>query len=165
MADTRTLQGLDDVLAKLKALPPEIASKRGGPVLKALRRGGNVVKKEWQNNIRNVVSNPAADGYASTKTLEKSVAVVRSKNPQAKGGNEAVTVLISRGKRGTYPEREGLKAIATGRYLEFGTEKQKAEPWATPGYMSSREKALTAVVDDLSESVNRAIAKVSKGGL
>jgi len=163
MTDTRTLHGLDDVLAKLKALPPEIVSKRGGPVLQALRKGAKVVQNEWKANIRNVVTNPAAAGYASTKTLEKSVVVVRSKNPQGKGANEAVTVLITRGKKGVYPDRDGLKAIATGRYLEFGTEHQKAEPWATPGYMSSREKALSTVVDELGKGIEKAIAKVSKG--
>lgn len=45
MADTKTLHGLDDVLDTPKSLPPEIASKRGGPVKSALRKGGVVVRK------------------------------------------------------------------------------------------------------------------------
>jgi len=160
MADTRTLRGLDDVLAKLKALPPEIASKRGGPVKAALRKGAVVVQREAQANVRRVTQNTEEAGYASTKTLEKAIVVRRDPNPQRSGANERYRVLISR-KR--YEGRD-TKAVATGRYLEIGTEHQKAEPWMTPAYMSSREKALSTVEQELIKGVNRAIAKVSKGG-
>lgn len=159
MADTRTLHGLDDVLAKLKALPPEIASNRGGPVKAALRKGAVVIQKEAQANIRRVTQNTEEAGYASTKTLEKAIVVRRDPNPQRSGANERYRVLISRKK---YEGRD-TKAVATGRYLEIGTEHQKAEPWMTPAYMSARERALSTVVDELGKGVNRAIAKVSKG--
>lgn len=159
MADTRTLHGLDDVLAKLKALPPEIASKRGGPVKAALRKGAVVIQKEAQANVRRVTQNTEGAGYASTKTLEKAIVVRRDPNPQRSGANERYRVLISRKK---YEGRD-TKAVATGRYLEIGTEHQKAEPWMTPAYMSSREKALSTVEQELIKGVNRAIAKVSKG--
>ena len=69
-------------------------------------------------------------------------------------------MLISRKK---YEGRD-TKAVATGRYLEIGTEHQKAEPWMTPAYMSARERALSTVEEELVKGVNRAIAKVSKGG-
>ncbi|MCR8961145.1 hypothetical protein M0765_026475 [Variovorax sp. S2] len=160
MADTRTLHGLDDVLAKLKALPPEIASQRGGPVKAALRKGAVVIQKAAKANIRRITQNTEEAGYASTKTLENAVVVRRDPNPQRSGANERYRVLISRKK---YEGRD-TKAVATGRYLEIGTEKQKAEPWLTPAYMSEREKALSTVEQELVAGVNRAIAKVSKGG-
>lgn len=160
MADSRTLHGLDDVLAKLKALPPEIASKRGGPVKAALRKGAVVIQKAAQENVRRVTQNTEEAGYASTKTLEKAIVVRRDPNPQRSGANERYRVLISRKK---YEGRD-TKAVATGRYLEIGTEHQKAEPWMTPAYMSAREKALSTVEQELIKGVNRAIAKVSKGG-
>jgi len=69
-------------------------------------------------------------------------------------------VMVSRKK---YEGRD-TKAVATGRYLEIGTEKQRAEPWLTPAYMSDREKALSTIEQELVAGVNRAIAKVSKGG-
>lgn len=157
--DTRTLHGLDDVLAKLKALPPEIVSKRGGPVAAALRKGGNVIQKEAKANIRKVTQDTEASGYASTGTLEKAVVVRRDPNPKRAGANERYRVLISRKK---YEGRD-TKAVATGRYLEFGTEHQKAEPWMTPAFMSSKERALTTIVDELNKGIDRAIKKVSKG--
>lgn len=161
MTDTRTLHGLDDVLAKLKALPPEIVSKRGGPVAAALRKGGNVIQKEAKSNIRKVTQDTEASGYASTKTLEKAVVVRRDPNPKRSGANERYRVMISRKK---YEGRD-TKAVATGRWLEFGSEHQKAEPWMTPAFMSSKERALATVVDELNKGVAKAIAKVSKGAL
>jgi HK97 gp10 family phage protein len=56
-----------------------------------------------------------------------------------------------------------LTAVMTGRWLEFGTEEQPAEPWMTPAFMSSKEKALSTVVEELNKGIDRAIAKVSKG--
>ena len=159
MADTQTLKGLDDVLAKLRALPPEIVSKRGGPVAASLRKGGNVIQKEAKANIRKVTQNTEEAGYASTGTLEKAVVVRRDPNPKRAGANERYRVLISRKK---YEGRD-TKAVATGRYLEFGTEHQKAEPWMTPAFMSSKERALQTVVDELLKGIEKAIAKVSKG--
>ncbi|MDM0024078.1 HK97-gp10 family putative phage morphogenesis protein [Variovorax saccharolyticus] len=159
MADTQTLKGLDDVMAKLRALPPEIASKRGGPVKAALRKGAVVIQKEAQSNIRKVTQDTEASGYVSTKTLEKAIVVRRDPNPQRSGANERYRVMISRKK---YEGRD-TKAVATGRYLEFGTEHQKAEPWMTPAFMSTKERALLTIVDELSKGIDRAIAKVSKG--
>lgn len=165
MADTRSLRGLDDVLAKLRALPPEIASKRGGPVKAALRKGGVVIQKAAQENVRRVVSNTEEAGYTSTKVLEKAIVVRRDPNPQRSGANERYRVLIARGRKyeGRTNKGKPLTAVMTGRYLEFGTEEQRAEPWMTPAYMSAREKALSTVEEELIKGVNRAIAKVSKG--
>ena len=157
--DTQTLQGLDDVLAKLRALPPEIASKRGGPVKAALRKGAVVIQKEAQANIRKVTQNTEANGYVSTKTLEKAVVVRRDPNPQKSGANERYRVMISRKKY----EGSDTKAVATGRWLEFGSEHQKAEPWMTPAFMSARQKALDTVVLELNKGIDRAIKKISKG--
>lgn len=161
------MHGLDDLLARLKSLPPEIVSKRGGPVKAGLRKGAVVIQKAAKQKIRNVTTSPPTEGYASTKTLENAVVVVRSKNPQKKGANEAYTVLVTRGKKGVYPPRDGqhdpTKAIATGRYLEYGTEKQSPEPWMTPAYFEARERALEAAVDGMRKGVESAIRKVSKG--
>jgi HK97 gp10 family phage protein len=165
MADTQTLKGLDDVLAKLRALPPEIVSKRGGPVAVALRKGGNVIQKEAKANIRKVTRDAEEAGYVSTKTLEDAVVVRRDRNPKRAGANEGYRVLIARGRKyeGRMNKGKPLTAVMTGRWLEFGTEEQPAEPWMTPAFMSSKEKALSTVVEELNKGIDRAIAKVSKG--
>lgn len=165
MADTQTMRGLDGVLDRLKSLPPEIASKRGGPVKAALRKGGVVIQKAAQEQIRRVVSNTEAAGYTSTKVLERAVVVRRDPNPQRSGANERYRVLVARGRK--YGDRmnkgKPLTAVMTARYLEFGTEDQPAEPWMTPAYMSARQRALNTVVDELGKGVQRAIKKAEQG--
>ncbi|MBS0430504.1 MAG: hypothetical protein JSR41_24725 [Proteobacteria bacterium] len=166
MADTKTLHGLDDVLDTLKSLPPEIVSKRGGPVKSALRKGGVVVQKAMQANIRQVVTDTQSHGYVSTRVLEQAIVVRRDPNPRRSLASERYRVLIARSR--TYPDGrlnkgKPVTAVATGRWLELGTEDQPAEPWATPAYMTSRERALKEVVDQLGRGVKLAIRKASKG--
>ncbi|OJX04579.1 MAG: hypothetical protein BGO72_21440 [Burkholderiales bacterium 70-64] len=154
--DTQTLHGLDDLLAKLQALPPEIVSKSGGPVKTALRKGAKVIAEEAVRNIRAIVSDDPH--YVSTDQLAKSVVVRRDPRPQRSGANERFRVMLARKK---YPGRN-LGTIATGRYLEFGTEKQRPTPWLTPAYLAKRQAALDTVVRELRIGVDRAIRKASR---
>jgi len=155
MADTQTLRGLDDVLRKLKSLPSEIVSKRGGPVKSALRKGAKVVADEWVKRIRDVVSAPEESGYVSTDTLAKAVTVSRDPRPQQSGANERYRMHV---RRRTYPD--GTKTIATARYLELGTELRPPTPTLTPAYFSSRQRALTTVVDELGKGIAKVIRKM-----
>ena len=152
--DTQTLHGLDDVLAKLKALPAEIVSKSGGPVKTALRKGAKVIADEAVRNIKAITQPDAGQDYVPTGLLAKSVVVRRDSRPQRSRANERYRVLLSRKK---YPGRK-LGTIATGRYLEFGTEKQKPTPWLTPAYLAKRQAALDTVVREL----RAGIAKVER---
>lgn len=156
MADTQTLHGLDDVLRKLKSLPPEIVSKRGGPVKSALRKGGKVIQQAAIANLE-ANANPE-DGYQNSGLLAKSVALGRDPRPQKSGANERYRIFV---RRKTYPD--GTKTIATARYLEFGTERQQPKPWLTPAFMATKDKALATVVDELNKGINRIIRKLSRG--
>jgi HK97 gp10 family phage protein len=158
MADTQTLHGLDDVLRKLKALPPAIVSKRGGPVKSALRKGAKVIGDAAQENIRAIVQKPEESGYVSTDTLAKSVAVSRDPRPQKSGANERYRVHL---RKRQYPD--GTKTIATGRYLEFGTEQRPPTPWLLPAFMAKRQQALDTVVSELTKGIERIVRKLSRG--
>jgi HK97 gp10 family phage protein len=154
MADTQTLHGLDDVLRKLKALPPEIVSKRGGPVKAALRKGAKVISAQAVENI-----NALADisPYENTGILADAVTVSRDPNPQKSGANERYRVHLRRKK---HPN--GVTAVAAGRYLEFGTEKRQPTPWLLPAFMSKRQQALDTVVSELNKAIDRIIKKLSR---
>lgn len=159
MADTQIISGLDDVLNKLKALPPEVVSKRGGPVKSALRKGGVVVQQAMRANIRAIVAEPNAEGfdYVSTGTLEKSVVVRRDPRPERTGANERYRVLVARRKYA-----DGTPVIAAARWLEFGTERMQAKPWATPAYFEARQRALDTVVSELRNGIDRIVRKMSR---
>lgn len=165
MADTQTVHGLDGVLERMRSLPPAIVSKRGGMVAPALRKGGVVIQKEAQSNVRAVTRDTEAAGYVSTDVLAKAIVVRRDPNPQRSGAAERYRVLIARGRK--YGDRvnkgKPLTAVMTGRWLELGTEDQPAEPWLTPAYMSTRQRALDTVVTELGKGLQRAIKKAEQG--
>ena len=165
MVDTRTLHGVDDLLATLKSLPPEIVSKRGGPVKSALRKGAVVIQKAAKANIRRVVAKTEDAGYTSTKVLEDAVVVRRDPNPQRAGASERYRVLIARGRKyeGRLNNGKPVTAVMTARYLEFGTEDQAAEPWLTPAYMSEKERAVETIVADLRKGIDRIVKKLEAG--
>lgn len=163
MADTQTLHGLDDVLAKLKALPPELVSKRGGPVRSALRKGAMVIVNEWQAQVQRVIDEPNVDGEptGSTGLLKASIGATLDSKPKRHGANER---YIVRPRNRKYPD-SGDPPVTTAqvaRLLEYGTEKMAAHPWATPGYMASRQRALDTVVRELNAGIARVIKKLSK---
>jgi len=157
VADTQTLHGLDDVLRKLKALPPEIVSKRGGPVKSALRKGAKVIAVQAVENINAITEKPDESGYVSTGTLAKAVTVSRDPKPQQSGANERYRIHI---RRKTYPD--GTKTVATGRYLEFGTEQRPPTPWMLPAFLEKRQQALDTVVSELLKGIDRIVKKLGR---
>lgn len=163
--DTQTLHGLDGVLDKLKSLPPEIVSRRGGPVKSALRKGGVVIQKEWQAQIRAIIAEPNEGlPYRSTGLLEKNVVVSRDSKPWRMKANERYVVRV-RSKR--YPKASpGQKQAATtaqvARLLEWGAEHIRPRNWASKGFMVARQKALNTVVSELNAGIARVIRKMER---
>lgn len=149
--DTQQLKGADLFLTKLRLMPKEIVGKRGGPVKQALRRGALVIALQAQENIRNITARPDEDGYVSTGTLAASVVVRRDPRPQRSGANERYRILVARRR---YPDGK-TRTVATGRYLEYGTEFRAPTPWLTPAYFSKRQEALDTVLAELRKSIDR----------
>lgn len=162
MNDTQTLHGLDDVLAKLKALPPEIVSKRGGPVRKALRKGAMVIVNEWKSQVQRVIDEPNvnAEPAESTGMLKASIGATLDSKPQRHGANERY-VVRPRNRRYPNTGRHVVTTAQVARLLEYGTEKMTAKPWAAPGFMASRQTALDTVVRELNEGIERIVKKMS----
>ncbi len=164
--DTQTLHGLDGVLDKLKSLPPEIVSKRGGPVKSALRKGAVVIQKEWVANLKAIIAEPNKGGipHDSSGLLVKNVVVTRDSKPFRLQANERYVVRV-RNKR--YPKASpGQKQAATtsqvARLLEWGSEHIAPRHWASRGFMSSRQKALDTVVRELNAGIARIIKKMER---
>lgn len=156
------LQGLDGVLDTLKSLPAEVVSKRGGPVLAALKKGAKVIQQQEKANLRAAIAN-TADGAESESTglLEKNIVVTRGKAPTG-GNGERVLVRV---KRKTYPDRSGkpVTTLKTAQLLEYGSSTQPAEPWIRPAFAAKAEEAIRTVERELLAGVNRIVAKLAKG--
>lgn len=153
------LTGVDDTLRLLQSLPPEIVSKRGGPVKLALKKGARKLLEYAKNNLQSAI---AIRGDESTGLLISQLKVRRGK-PQEGVRGEVYQVFV---RRKRYPIKKGQKkattTIQTGVFLEYGTEKQPATPWLRPAVMTHGTEIINLVTDDLNQRIQRIIKKLSK---
>lgn len=155
------LTGLNGVLEALKSLPPEIVSKRGGPVRQALRKGAVVILKQEKANLQIVVNNATASGKReSTGLLLKNLIVSRGKAPSSgKGERQLVRV-----RRKSYA-RDGGKPVTTlqtANLLEYGSAKQPAEPWIRPAFNAKASEAIDTIERELVRAIDRIATKLFK---
>jgi HK97 gp10 family phage protein len=167
------ISGIDGVLDMLKNLPPEVVSKRGGPVKKALRKAAVIIQKEAQKNIRNIVLEPNKDGRPtkSTGSLEKAVTVGRGKYMGGSLG-ERYMVWLPREKRKYANTKENVRKRRVGktytvespqfygRFLEYGTSKMQKKPWLRPALMSKGDQAIAVARDALLKEIERVTQKM-----
>lgn len=161
--ETIRLQGLEGVMATLRQLPPEVVSRRGGPVRAALRKGALVIQRQEIANLQQVIAQPNQDGLPdnSTGLLEKNIVVTRGRPPQGVNG-ERYLVRI-RSKR--YPNATGTKPVTTSqvaRWFEYGTEDRAQQPFIRPAFEAKKVEAAETVVSELNKSLARIQKKLER---
>lgn len=153
------LHGLDGVLETLRQLPPELVSKRGGPVLAALRKGAKVIDQQRRANLQAVVATTTDSGKReSTGFLAKNLIVSRGKAPFGGKGER----ILLRVKRKGYPGRKGVSTVQTANLLEYGSSQQPAEPWIRPAFESRAREAISTVERELVAGIDRIVAKLAR---
>lgn len=168
MADTVQILGLDEVLAAMAALPDSI-TKNVAPY--AMRQGANLIAKEAKSRAP-VLRDPTDD---RTVGLIRDRIAVRKRKKKPAGVSVAYSVGVLGGaslnekstrktrKAGTVGNTTDLKTRpAYWRFLEFGTEKQKAQPFLRPAFDNSAGAAITAIADGFRTGLARAITKAMK---
>lgn len=145
------LTGMDETLRMLKQLPPELVSKRGGPVRASLRKGAKVLQTHEVQLLKQSLD-PEASGL-----LAENVVVTRGKAPND-GKGERYLVRI---KRKTYP-RKGtvVTTLQTAQLKEWGSEKQAAEPFIVPTVKAKGREAIEVVTKSLLDSLARIVKKL-----
>lgn len=161
------LTGLDGVLETLKSLPPEIVSKRGGPVKTALRKGALVILKQEKANLQAVTSNATSSGKReSTGLLLKNLIVSRGK-PPTEGKGERYLVRVKRKTYTTTPEGRPRKrkaitsTIANAQRLEYGTGDQPAEPFIRPAFHTKAQEAIQTIQTELVKGVDLVVNRLA----
>lgn len=151
------LSGVDDIIKTLRSLPPEIVSKRGGPVKLALAKGARVIRDEAKKNL---LAEIARGGDESTGLLAKNLIVSRGKAPHD-GNGERYLVRV---RRKAYENKKGkpVTTLKTAHLLEYGAENQPATPWLRPAFAATRQKALDTVISDLKGRIDKIVAKLAK---
>lgn len=151
------LTGLDGVLSTLRSLPPELVSKRGGPVKLALAKGARLLQAEAKSNLQRAI---AADGDQSSGLLLQNVVATRGKPPSG-GKGERYLVRV---RRKTYPDRTGKPVTThkTAHLLEYGSKKQQATPWLRPAVRTKGPEVIQVVRDELLRRLDLVVKKLAK---
>jgi HK97 gp10 family phage protein len=146
------MTGIGGVINLLQSLPPEVVSKRGGPVRAALRKGAAVIFKEAQANLQS-----ATAGDDSSGLLLKNLVITRGKAP-TDGKGERYLVRVRNKSYG----RGDATTLKSAQLLEYGSSKQTAEPWLRPAFQARAEQAIHTVETELVKSLDRIVKKLSK---
>ena len=151
------ISGLNGVLETLKSLPAEVVSKRGGPVKLALAKGARLIRDEEKQRL---AASIAVNGNESTGLLMQNIIASRGKTPSY-GKGERYLVRI---KRKTYPDKQGspVTTIKSAHLMEYGSEKQTAQPFIRPAFQSTAEDAIKIISDDLVDRVDKIVNKLAK---
>lgn len=149
------LTGVDGVLKTLQSLPPEVVSKRGGAVKLALAKGARLIRNEVKKNLQRVVSTDESTGL-----LHKNIISSRGKQPYGTKGER----YLVRVKRKTYPDRQGkpVTTLKTANILEYGSEKQSAQPFIRPAANSKAQEAINVITTDLVKRVDKIVADLAR---
>ena len=154
------LEGLNGVLETLKSLPPEVVSKRGGPVKSALRKGARAIWQQAKTNLDAVTNNATDDGKRySTGLLLKNLVVTRGKPPFG-GKGERYLVRV---RRKSYQRKgKSTTTLATANLLEYGSVKQPMEPWIRPAFQAKAEQAIRVTEAELLRQIDRVVKKLAQ---
>lgn len=138
------ITGLAELSAALKALPPEIASKNGGPLRRALRAAARTV----QLRARELA--PKESGR-----LTRAIVIQLDRNPR--NVTERMVVRPRAGK-----SRNDEKGAWYWHFVEFGTVKMPAHPFIRPAFDAVKDEALNEFKRHLTHGIFRAVRKVRR---
>lgn len=162
--ETVRIEGLDDVVRRLKALGAE-ASKRGGPVRAAVRKGAVVIQKEMQAGVQRIIATPNKGGDdESTGLLMKSIKPMRAK--ARRDGVKGETYLVGPSRRARYPvdtrTPSGIGVATVGKMLEYGTPKRQPMPFARPAFHSKKGEAVKVMTDEVMKGIEKIEKKLAR---
>lgn len=158
------IQGLDEVLAMLKSLPPEIVSKRGGPIRQALRKGALVIVEQARTNFRAAVALAGKTGITDSTGFTASKIVARRRQPPAGTNGEKYVVTVAGAKHpsGKRVRNKPIQANDIAFIMEAGSASQQATPWLRPAYRKTARIAIDVIERETIQAVGRAARKAAK---
>jgi HK97 gp10 family phage protein len=159
------VEGVAEVTRRLRALPPELGSKGGGPVRSALFAAMRIVRDDARMRAPRDSGNLVANiiGY-------------RHRDPKRAGATERYDVGMRRGTkryannvRNRRSGRVGQKfrtagAAYYGRFIELGTAKMPAQPFLRPAFEANKTEAVEAFRQRFLKAVEAAEKKLGRRG-
>ena len=182
MAVNVQMDGLADVIARLKALPKELVGKNGGPIRKALFAPAKMMRDDvkaavpvWKGNKY------SANSRNVPGLLRNSIGVFRDRRPESVGAAEHYQIG-TRKSRKTYANTErnrryrrvGKKYTVSGAafyimFVEFGTSTtglgrpgQQAQRPFTRTFESKKYQTVTMFSSSLSKDLDAVVRKLAR---
>jgi HK97 gp10 family phage protein len=153
------VEGLAELAKALKALPPEIAGKNGGPLRKAIGRAAVVIRDDARRRAP-----------VDTGNLRDNIIAVRNrKSPQGTEGyfievrrerRKYVNTRANRRKRRVGKTYEILGEAYYGMFIELGTVKMPAQPFLRPAFESKKVEAVETFRVEFAKAIDAAAKKV-----
>lgn len=149
-----TIEGLDEIVRKLKSLPEKIGQNA---TRRALRKGANVILQAARNNAKRI------DDPETREQIWKNLAVASGGRKRERQAGGVIMRVGVRGGARFNPEGDALPGgNTTGhwRFVELGTSQMRAQPFLTPAGAEQAGAAVAAVVADLNKQIDKEIARL-----
>jgi HK97 gp10 family phage protein len=148
------IEGLSELLEKLKALPSEIGSKGGGPLRLALLTAAKVMRDH-------------ARAPVDTGRLKRNIILFRDRDPRSSGVTEQYGITFRRGKRGRqrrsyHASARGENDAFYGRFVEFGTSDTPAQPFLRPAFETKKMESAEVFRTKLADAIDKAVKKMQR---
>ena len=157
------VEGLDAVGKRLRALPPELGSKGGGPLRYALFQGAKVLVEEARLRVP-VRTGQLRDNVVSKRHRNpKSVGVTERYDIGMKGGTRRLANTARNRRSGRAGQRvRTAGAVFYGRFIELGTAKMPAQPFLRPALDTKGDAAVREFQRAFLRAVERAERKLAR---
>lgn len=171
---TFKVEGLEGVVKTLLSLPPEIVSKKGGPVRAALYKAAKVIQTQARENVQTIVDTPNKGGSDRSSGALKESITIRRRKPRAGLNGEVYTVGISPIKRFYADTRHNVRKQRVGKgyyilpptyyawFLEFGTERMQPHPFMRPAFDAKKDEAVQTFVTEMNIRIAAIVKKLER---
>jgi HK97 gp10 family phage protein len=157
------IEGLEGVLNTLKSLPPEIVSRRGGPVRSALQKASKVMVTAMRNNVQKIMDEPNIGGLdEATGLLRDNIVTIRMKMGSVKGEAYKVGPRLRKKYPLKSPGAKQTSVVQIGRQLETGTERRRPMPWARPAFDAKKHTVIIFFRDELNKKLGAIVRKLAR---
>jgi HK97 gp10 family phage protein len=163
VAEKVEVRGLKEIVARLDALPSEIAGGNKSPLLVTLRRMASKIAKDAQSRVP-----------VKTGTLKDNIIASRVPKRRRANGEEAVEVTVRYKAKGYKDNARNRKLGRVGgdyknygplfyaKFLEFGTSKMQARPFLTSAFEANKGGLPEQFKTELSRAIDEAVKKLAK---